>query len=656
MNLKFKDNITYKLFLRLLIILLLFTICRFLFYIFNTKYFSNISPGEFLSIFFGGTRFDTSAILILNLPFIFLLSIPFRFRENRIYRIICKTIFIVINSLALLTNCIDFIYFKFIFKRSTADFFSLFSMGDDMSNTLPKMIKDFWYVAVIWILMIVLMVYLYNRTTKVSPFLKVKPLKYYFINSLIFIAVIFETIIGIRGGFQLKPISIITASRYCNANNVPLVLNSPFTIIKTLKQNPLEKVKYFKDENELIKLYNPVKNVKNVSHLPNVKHLEKLNIVIIILESFSKEHIGELNIQHSTFNIQHSLTPFLDSLIRESLVFPNAFSNGRKSIEGIPAVLASMPSLMNSPYISSAYAGNKIASIATLLKEEGYSTAFYHGGTNGTMGFDNFSKIAGFDKYYGRTEYHNDKDFDGSWGISDEPFLQYFARSMDNTKQPFLTALFTLSSHHPYIVPAKHKGRFNRGNPLQRTISYSDYALKEFFKTCSKMSWFDNTLFVITADHTSEVINEALNNRLGAYEIPVIFYQHDSRLKGMNPNITQHIDIMPSILDYIGYTKPYFAFGNSIFQDSNITQNTKYKIHRFAINYLSDSYEIIDDNYVLQFDGKKYLGLYQRTKDSCLKHNILNASADSPNDLKLLLEAIIQTYNQRMIENKLTVN
>ncbi len=666
---------TIALFQRIVIILFLFTFTRILFYFFNTKYFSNISIVEFLKIFAGGIRFDISAVFVINLPFILLLSIPFRFRENIIYSKICKILFLIINSLALCVNCIDFIYFKFIFKRTTADFFSLFGMGDDMANTIPQMIKDFWYVALIWILLIVVMVYLYNKTkysiqtTDHSPQSTKNKWGYYTGSTLVFIIVMLLTILGIRGGFQLKPINIITASRYANANNIPLVLNTPFTMIKTIKQVPLEKVKYFRDDNELRKVYDPVKNgewrMENGEWRMNkIKNgdIKKINIVILILESFSKEHIGALNRQQLKV---HSYTPFLDSLIGQSLVFPNSFANGRKSIEGIPAVLSGMPSLMNNPYISSPYAGNKFTSLADLLKKEGYNTAFYHGGTNGTMGFDNYAKAAGFDNYYGRYEYNNDKDFDSNWGIFDEPFLQYFAKSLDKTKQPFLAALFTLSSHHPYFIPLKYKNRFNRGNPLQRSLSYADYTLKEFFNTVSRMQWFDNTLFVITADHTSQVVNEELNNRLGAYEIPIIFYQHNSKLKGIDSTVTQQIDIMPSILDYINYNKAYFAFGNSIFASSeerramsneqkSVIQN--YKTHYFAINYLSDTYEIIDKNYVLQFDGKRCLGLYDRIVDPSLKHDISVKSSDKSNYLMLLLEGIIQTYNQRMIENKLTID
>ncbi len=590
------------------------------------------------------------------------------------------------NSIALFVNCVDFIYFRFTLKRITADFLSLFSMGDDMKNTIPQMLRDFWYVAFIWFLLVLLMGYLYKKANyyeNEGEYGKQRGIKYYLRNSVLFIIISFISIIGARGGFQLKPINIITASLYADANNVPLVLNTPFTIIKTFNKTALEKVKYFKNDDELKSFYNPYHKANIEQQTTNN---ERPNVVIIIIESFSKELIGALNGLKTANNEPLTYTPFLDSLIHESLVFPNAFANGRRSIEGIPAALAGIPALMTSPFISSAYAGDKFYSLPSLLKEEGYNTSFYHGGSNGTMGFDNFCKAAGIDQYYGRHEYNNDKDYDGNWGIFDEPFLQYFASSLDKTAQPFMASLFTLSSHHPYTIPEQHKNKFNKGNEFQKSVSYTDYALKRFFETASKMKWFDNTLFVITADHTSQIYNKAYDNRLGEYEVPIIYYRHNSynskvktqksnvsnnsqlptpnsQLKGFDSTITEQIDIMPSVLDYIHYNKHYFAFGKSIFNQKARTTNNEQLATNFAISYLNNSYQFISADYVIWYDGKAFTSIFDRKADPSLKHNLLNTGSKIP-DKRMdeirhqenCVKAVIQTFNQSMIENKLTSN
>jgi phosphoglycerol transferase MdoB-like AlkP superfamily enzyme len=159
--------------------------------------------------------------------------------------------------------------------------------------------------------------------------------------------------------------------------------------------------------------------------------------------------------------------------MQHSIVFENAWSNGTKSIEGIPAILSSMPSWMDNPFINSLYCNNNTQSFPMLLKKEGYFSAFFHGGINGTMNFDAYSRNARFDKYYGKQEYNNDADFDGYWGIWDEPFLQFVAKEIGTFKEPFFASIFTLSSHHPFNVPEKYKDLLPKGTlPIHQSVAY----------------------------------------------------------------------------------------------------------------------------------------------------------------------------------------
>jgi phosphoglycerol transferase MdoB-like AlkP superfamily enzyme len=208
----------------------------------------------------------------------------------------------------------------------------------------------------------------------------------------------------------------------------------------------------FMTDAEAKKLFDPV-------HIPRpgIKTLNRENVMIIILESFGKEYIGY-------FNKGKGYTPFLDTLFTKSLVFKYSYANGKRSIDAMPAVLASIPALMSVPYVNTSYQSNNISSIGKLLNKEGYYTAYFHGGRNGTMAFDNFINVSGFGKYYGMNEYPDKSDFDGGWGISDEPFEQFMVREISRNKQPFCVALFTLSSHQPYHFPAKYKKQI-QGRP-----------------------------------------------------------------------------------------------------------------------------------------------------------------------------------------------
>ena len=621
------------LFKRIVLLLVLFQFCRLYFYFFNISHFENLSFSELLKIFFFGTRFDYTAIIYLFSVFILLHLIPFRFVYKNSYQKFLKLFFIIETSFVLLPNFIDSQYFQFIKKRSTSDFFSLISLGDDVIALLPQYLYDFWFVVLSWLLTIIISYFAFPKLKNINLSKRKISGKNIFIQSLISIIILSILYTGARG-IELKPIRIITAAKYTDAQNIPLLLNTPFTIVTTFYKKELATVEYF-DKNELKKYYNPVKNYKSNDKFKNY------NVVIIILESFAEEYLG-------THNEKGGYTPFLDSLMKKSLVFENSYANGKKSIEALPAILASIPALSENPYITSIYSANQINSIASILKSKNYHSSFFHGGSNGTMGFDNFVEIAGIEKYYGRNEYNNEVDYDGNWGIYDEEFLQFFAKKLDSFSEPFFASVFTLSSHHPYSIPEKYKDKFKSGNlPIHQAIRYTDYSLKKFFETASKKSWYQNTLFVLTADHTEKLVQKKYKTRTGIYEIPIIFFQAaDSNLHGISQLECQQIDIMPSILDYLHYDSEFISFGNSVFDSTNTG---------FAVNYLNDIYQLIENKYVMQFDNTKIIGLYNLENDSLLKHNLKDTDNKQIEYLSNHMKAIIQSYNTRLINNDLTI-
>jgi phosphoglycerol transferase MdoB-like AlkP superfamily enzyme len=454
------------------------------------------------------------------------------------------------------------------------------------------------------------------------------------------ILVLALSIIGVRGGprHSTRPINMNNAGAFVNApEEMSLVQNTPFCIIRTWGKKAFVHKNYFASEEELARIYSPVCVPDSVGPA------RKDNVVIIILESFSRAFVGSLNPQ---FKDPHDrvFTPFLDSLIQESLVFPNSFANGRKSIDAIPSVTASIPALVL-PYVVSERSGNRINSLASLLTVQGYQSAFFHGAPNGSMGFNAFTKIAGFQKYFGRNEYGNEADFDGIWGIWDEPFFQYFAREMTNMKEPFLTTLFSVSSHHPYEVPEKYKGKFPEGRaPENKCISYTDYSLKKFFDTARKQPWFKNTLFVITADHSTDSGIKEYFTTVNRFAIPILFYKADGSLKGVDSGIAEQIDIMPSVLSYLNYPYPYVAFGNNLFDPT---------AKRFAMNYIEELYQFMSGDFVFYMNDDKLTAIYNWKEDPELRKNLVG-TAEFQKD-EQLQKAIIQQFNNRMADNRMVI-
>lgn len=615
---------------RLAICYLIFLMCRLFFYFANISYFQSVGFFDLVMDCIYALRVDTFSIVVINSLFILMSALPFNFFYSSAYQNILKWIYLLSNPVFIAANCIDVGYFPFIRKRSTADILKQMGGQTDLGKLLPQFLRDFWWIVLFFIAMIFLLAYLYKKV-------KITPVKnYHYKNVQIILTALFLfvfttglAVLGVRGGLQRVPITIVDAGSVTSAEEVPIVLNTPFTIIKSVEENTLTEFTYFPPA-RLKSLYNPIHQFKD-------SVFRKQNVVVLILESFSKEYtkIG-----------RKSYTPFLDSLMDKSLTCTNAFSNGTKSIEGIPAILASLPSLMEDPFINSSYALNDQTSFATLLGKEGYQTAFFHGGINGTMNFDAWAALAGYTNYFGRNEYNNDEDFDGFWGIWDEPFLQYSIKKMCAFKQPFHTAIFTLSSHHPYKIPQKYHNKFPKGDlENSESIGYADYALKLFFDSAKKTSWYNNTLFVLTADHGSLSEHYFYSNIVGNQGIPILFFKPDNSLAGKNNFVFSQMDILPSALNLLGYNKPFLSYGTSYL---SLPRGNAYL-------YASSTHFMYTDSMLYCINLPKLSQVYNYRRDSTLTFHLLGKNPQKDSIDYLQFKAFIQTYNRNLIHNKGTV-
>jgi phosphoglycerol transferase MdoB-like AlkP superfamily enzyme len=422
------------------------------------------------------------------------------------------------------------------------------------------------------------------------------------------------------------------AALYVDASSIPAVLNTPFTVMKSLGGSSFPSKPYM-PEKEALAIFKMHHQYETNSVFTNE------NVVLIILESFSSEYIGCLN--HST-----GYTPFLDSLSSQGLLCTRAFANSRRSIEGIPSVVTSIPHLMEDAFITSPYNINKVNSIASSLKKNGYTNYFFHGGNNGTMGFDGFSKVAGFDSYFGRNQYDGPKsDFDGYWGIFDDKFYAFAIRKLKQTKVPFSCTIFSLSSHDPYVIPTTLKGKFNKGSrPIHESIGYADYSLQQFFEAAKLQTWYKNTLFIITADHTGPTNDPFYSNRFGQLQIPILYFRPDNSLKATSTKVTQQTDIVPTILDLLNYNGNYSSIGQSLFS----------KNQHWNISYSNGIWQLINEQYLVQYNGENVSALYNIQVDSLLQKNQVKFNASKANELKPLVESILQQYRDGLQNNKLT--
>ncbi|MBB6609954.1 sulfatase-like hydrolase/transferase [Pontibacter sp. Tf4] len=635
-------NVHVALALYLCLAMLLYTITRILFFVFNRHLFEATSITEFAALLLPGLRFDLSAVLYTNLLFMALMLIPFRFRYKAPYQKLLKYTFIVTNSIALAANLIDIVYYRYTMRRTTWSVLREFA-NENGGALAGSFIVDFWYIPLLWLLLVAFMVWLYGKIKMEQP-PRVSSWLYYPAHTAVFGLVVFLSIAGMRGGFahSTRPITLSNAGEYVKRpNEMYLVLNTPFSMLRTIGKTNFSKVDYF-PEQELNALYSPI-------HLPaDTAAFQKKNVVIIVLESFGKEMMGSYNGDTLQKDGYKTFTPFLDKLMQESKVYRHSFTNGQKSIDALPSILTSIPSIQE-PFVLTPYASNNLPSLPRTLGSEGYHTAFFHGAPNGSMGFKAFMNLIGVQEYYGKDEYNNDADFDGMWGIWDDKFLQFTVDKLNTFQEPFMSTVFTLSSHHPYKLPDQYKGKFAKGPlPVFETISYTDMALQHFFEKASKMPWYNNTLFVISADHPAAPRHyPEFNTALGAFAAPILFYAPgDPAFKGTEQRVVQQLDVMPTILSYLNYSKPYFSFGKSKLDTT---------APDFAVNYSNGVYQWIEDSLLLQFNGNKTIALYNYQQDRMLQHDLKTTLPEKRAQLENRVKAFIQQYNNRMIENRLQV-
>ena len=637
----------------LMLAYVVYFLARVFYLLLNYSYFAiDMTYGHLLDLFLGGLVFDTSAILVTNIPYIVLMLLPWHGKETRLYQQVCRWVFILINGLALCINLCDAVYFRYTMRRTTTTIFNEFSNEGNLGSIIFKEVLNHFYLVFIFGVIVWALYKLYRSTRLRQRHYVWWQYDIAMLLSLLFVAPF--TVAGIRGGFTtaVRPITISNANQYADHPiEAALVLNTPFSLYRTIGKDVFVVPDYFSPE-DLEVIYSPIHEPDIVTNdsLDNDTTFVRKNVVVLIVESFGREYIGALNKSLDDGRYK-GYTPFVDSLIAHSVTFAHSFCNGRKSIDGMPSILSSIPMFVE-PFFLTPASMNHVSGIARLLADEGYETAFFHGAQRGSMGFQAFANATGFKDYYGREDFDadsrfgNDDDFDGTWAIWDEPFLQYYAAKMSEMKEPFMTAVFTASSHHPYVVPEKYKDVYpEEGLIIHKCIRYTDMAIRKFFERASHEPWFKNTIFVLTSDHTNLSDHAYYQTDLGGFCSPIIIYEpgNGARIPEIQDKIAQQIDILPTVMGMLHYPKPYFAFGIDLF-------NTKAE-DTWAVNYLNGVYQFVKKDHVLQFDGEKTVGVYA-LNDSLMRNN-LNGHLPYQPWMEQELKAIIQQYMSRMVEDRL---
>lgn len=605
-------------------LLALLFLLRWVFYFANASAFSGIGLREVLLVNLQGFRFDAMTLVVANALWIVLNLLPLPGSENRVWRSFLTALFVAVNTMVLALCCIDLAYYGFNGKRLTRD---LGGQAEVALRELPGMMLRFWWVtlafaACVWALV---------KVSRSKPATGRAP---WWQRAVAFVVISGTLVLVGRGGWQYQGLSPAHASQYVGPKWAHLVTNSAFTFGYSLFEPPLRSVDWFTPD-ELERRMPLRYEVRGDSTGA------RPNVVLLIVESLGREYIGALN-------NGDGYTPFLDSLCGRSLVFTDAYANAERSNKSICAILAGIPSFTDDAFMNTAFAGNAVEGLGTRLKSIGYSTAFFHGGLNGEYKFDAFSAACGFDRYFGHDEYGDPAGFDGHWGVYDEEFLLFTAERLGEMPAPFCAVAFTLSSHDPFMVPPRYKGRFPKGTQdIHEAMGYTDFALRRFFEKAAEQPWFANTLFVITGDHTFQYNAHPpwYSNPAGRFAVPIIVFSPDGRYAGTDARTAQHLDLLPTILDRCGYNGPVNSFGQSLFRRDRTDR---------AVVHLGGEYRLIQDGRTLLFNGREITGMFDHYADTLFQHDLRRLEPERASTLEAGLKAMIQQHARMLSGNRMT--
>lgn len=623
------ENIYIYLLLKLMLAFGTLLLTQAMFYICNTRIFHVDGFREWMGILYGNIVFGLATIGTFLAPFSIMMLLPLKARWKRWYRAIAEVLYILPVLLILVPRGANMAYYQYTYRLLSDEIFSYLGISGQMDSLVPHFAVDYWYAWVVPLCIFILFV-IFDCRIRLNP---LGMRRRYLGNDLLCMGIGLVLLwFMARGGFGhfLQPAD---AAHYCQPKNTALVSNDGYNIFRTMFTPDLEEVKYC-TESELAGIYEPVydgRSSGNIAAADSAVYKGR-NVVMIVVESLGQEFMGCYNTQPNA----ETRTPFLDSLARYCTVYDGR-SNGKKSIEGITAINTSIPNLMSIPLTNSKYGGNNITGLPAVLKRHGYTTAFYHGSYNGVMDFDKTCARIGFDEYLGMNEYNADpmaraEDYDGVWGVFDEPFLQYTVKRIGTYREPFFAEVFTVTSHHPFPIPESHKGEFAEGShPILKCVEYMDYSLRRFFDEAQKQPWYDSTIFIITGDHSGHGLTPEYNDYDGWYRIPMMVFD-PQRPEGRRVNkIVQQIDLFPTLVDWLGIEGERFVcFGQSVAHGGPGWQ----------VYYGNGYHVLVSDN---PQTGKHDITVIMGDRISGRAENVG------------FLCAVIQQYNDRIINNKLTI-
>lgn len=284
---------------------------------------------------------------------------------------------------------------------------------------------------------------------------------------------------------------------------------------------------------------------------------KRYNIILITVESLSAEFMGK-------FGNSENITPYLDKIADEGIFFTNLYAAGTRTVRGLESITLSVPPTPGSSIIRRPN-NNNLFNIGSVFKNKGYDVNFVFGGYSYFDNLENYFDGNGYNIIDRSSLKSNEISFSNIWGVADEDILFKSFESFDkshNDKKPFFSLIMTTSNHRPYTFP---DGRINLPSGAGRSaaVKYTDYAIGKFIEKAKDHEWFEDTIFIITADHCASSSGKT-ELPINKYHIPLIIYAPKLLKPQKIDNLASQIDIAPTIFGLLDFEYKSKFFGTDI--------------------------------------------------------------------------------------------
>jgi phosphoglycerol transferase MdoB-like AlkP superfamily enzyme len=547
--------------------------------------YADVYSGDgFLDIFLAflrGLRFDLSTACALSAPFILLLFFPGVDRNPKLLRGILAVMMLWYVFL-LFYDFIDVHYYAFSQRHLT---FEIENTWRDTDVILKLGIREYLAdIAALIVFLSVFCVIFWKASRRLarptaSAMRQDNKLRLLAADGVALFAAVALSVIFIRGGVQMKPLGVKNAFPSDKVTLGVLSLNGVYTTFNTLYksykgEDPsafLASLSLADGKTDVVRIITSPEREKSAPDYPLFRSYrfaesekKPLNVVLFIMESWSAKHIKALGGELSA-------APHFDAMSKDGLLLTQFFANGQRSMEGLAALLGSMPVWKGMIFGQGGLLlQTRIEPLPSVLGKNGYETLFFHGARPGSMGFDGIVKRLGFKRHISMEDFEvNKKTYDGVWGIYDEVVFLRAHETFNDLDGNFFAVIYSLTSHSPYSIPSEKFRKFDRSQPhsdFLNSMFYSDHALNRFFEEARKADYFKKTIFIITGDHTEG--RSTSRNLYEGHRVPCLIYAPGIVEPGTVDRPASQLDIVPTVLDLLKINDPFTSWGKSVFDES----------------------------------------------------------------------------------------